>query len=153
MKTAMTKIALLAALTMTSACATIDRGTSEPFEIRTSPSGATARTSLGKGCAPTPCVIPNVSREADFTVTVEKPGYKTRSYKVMHARSEGASGHIIPNVFMTGGVGLVVDANNGSTQELVPNPLVVTLEADTRGAQASTKRVADGLLDWVGRQD
>jgi hypothetical protein len=71
----------------------------------------------------------------------------------MHARSEGASGHIIPNVFMTGGVGLVVDANNGSTQELVPNPLVVTLEADTRGAQASTKRVADGLLDRVGRQD
>ena len=153
MKTAVIKIALLAALTMTSACATIDRGSKQPFEIQTNPAGAKARTSLGKGCAPTPCVIPNVSREAEFTVTIEKPGYKTRSYRIMHAQAEGMSGPLMTNIVMTAGVGAVIDANNGATQKLVPNPLVVTLEQDTvRGAQTSTQKVADDLLDRVARQ-
>ncbi|MEM6557343.1 MAG: translation initiation factor 2 [Pseudomonadota bacterium] len=148
------QIGLLLALTMTGACATIDRGTSEPFEVQTSPSGAVVKTDLGKSCAPTPCVIPGVSREADFTVTIEKKGYKTRSYKIMHARSEGVNANLVPNIFLTAGVGAVIDANNGSTQELVPNPLVVTLEpaaGTTRAEQKTREQIIDDALGRTGR--
>ena len=71
----------------------------------------------------------------------------------MHAQAEGMSGPLMTNIVMTVGVGAVIDANNGATQKLVPNPLVVTLEPDTvRGAQTTTQRVADELLDRAGRQ-
>lgn len=156
MKVSIPHIVAVCALSMTSACATIDRGTTEPFEIQTSPSGAEVRTSLGKGCAPTPCVIPNISREADFTVSVSKEGYKTRSYKVMHARSEGTSAHLMTNVFTTAGVGAVIDANNGSMQELHPNPLIVALEPKYNYATAGQKpveRIVDDVLDRYDRQN
>jgi len=40
-------------------------------------------------CEPTPCVIPKVSREAEFTVTIEKEGYKTATYNVTHEMAGG----------------------------------------------------------------
>jgi hypothetical protein len=150
MKVSLPHVVAACALSLTSACATIDRGTTEPFEIQTSPSGAQVRTSLGKGCAPTPCVIPNVSREADFTVSVQKEGYKTRSFKVMHARSEGTSAHLVTNVFTTAGVGAIIDANNGAMQELHPNPLIVTLEPTNdyvRTGQKPVERIIDEAYD------
>lgn len=146
----MMTIAGFAAVLSTSACATIDRGTPQAFEIQTTPSGAQVETSLGKGCAPTPCVIPNVSREATFAVTIKKQGYKTRSYKVTHERGAGIAANLAGNIFTNAGVGAVLDANNGATQELVPNPLVVALEpeyAHARIIQKPIERIADEVLD------
>ncbi len=155
MKPTLLHLGLVAALVLTSACATIDRGTRQPFEVQTSPSGAIVKTDLGKGCAPTPCVIPSVSREADFTVTIEKKGYKTRSYKIMHARSEGVNANLVPNIFLTAGVGAVIDANNGANQELVPNPLVVTLEPAVgrlHSNQKTKERIIDDALGRAGQK-
>ena len=117
-------------------CATVTRGTTEAFMIETEPSGATARTSLGVMCEPTPCVIPKVSREAEFNVTIEREGYKTTTHNVTHQMSGGGGAGMAGNVILGGGIGAIVDANTGATQELVPNPLKVTL-TPLDGSQAS----------------
>lgn len=120
--------ALALALVSTSACATITRGTTEAFMIETTPGGAKARTSLGTMCEPTPCVIPKVSREAEFTVTIEKEGYQTATYNVTHEMAGGGGAGMAGNVLLGGVIGAAIDANSGATQRLVPNPLKVTLE-------------------------
>lgn len=113
-------------------CATVTRGTTEAFVIETDPGGAKVTTSLGRSCEPTPCVIPKVSREADFTVMIEKEGYKTATYNVSHQTSGGGGAGMAGNIVLGGVIGALVDANNGATQELVPNPLVVTLEPEAK---------------------
>ena len=117
----------LAALSL-GACATVTRGTSTAFEIQTTPIGAKATTSLGVMCEPTPCVIPKVSREAEFTVTLEKEGYKTTTHNVSHKTAGSGGAGMAGNVLLGGIIGAAIDGNNGATQDLVPNPLVVTLE-------------------------
>lgn len=148
-------VGLGAALLMTSACATITRGTTEAFSVQTTPSGATVRTSLGTMCEPTPCVIPKVSREANFTVTIEKEGYKTGTYNVTHEMAGGGGAGMAGNIVFGGGIGAIVDANTGATQHLVPNPLVVQLEPEDRSrsgnpGDASVEDIADGILDGAG---
>jgi hypothetical protein len=136
-------LAACAALSL-SACATITRGTTTAFEVQTTPSGAKVATNLpandGKsvtGCEPTPCVIPKVSREANFQVTITKPGFKTFVTNVTHATAGGGAAGMAGNVILGGLIGAVVDSNNGSTQDLVPNPLVVALEAESAPAPAT----------------
>lgn len=119
---------LFVAVAALSGCATLTRGTTEAFVVETTPGGATVTTSLGLMCSPTPCVIPKVSREASFTVTIEKEGYKTATYNVTHQMSAGGGAGMAGNVILGGGIGAIIDANNGATQELVPNPLVVVLD-------------------------
>ena len=124
----MKKIVLvLACAGLVSGCATITRGTTEAFVVETEPSGATVRTSLGLMCEPTPCVIPKVSREAAFTVTIEREGYRTTTHNVTHQMSGGGGAGMAGNIILGGVMGAAVDANTGATQELVPNPLRVTL--------------------------
>ena len=140
----MKTILLVAIATVSlSACATITRGTTTAFEVQTTPSGAKVATNLpnnnGKsptGCEPTPCVIPKVSREANFQVTITKPGFKTFVTNVTHATAGGGGAAMAGNVILGGLIGAVVDGNNGSTQDLVPNPLVVNLEPEIPPAPA-----------------
>ncbi|MEL7540936.1 MAG: translation initiation factor 2 [Pseudomonadota bacterium] len=120
--------ALLAGVFLNSACATLTRGTTEAFEVRTIPSGASVTTTLGKGCTPTPCAIPKVSREAEFSVTLEKDGYKTSTYRIGHESAGGGAAGMAGNAILGVGIGAVVDANTGATRKLVPNPLTVELE-------------------------
>jgi hypothetical protein len=97
-------------------------------------------------CEPTPCVIPKVSREAEFTVTISKAGYKTITTNVSHATAGGGGAAMAGNVLVGGVIGALVDGNNGATQDLVPNPLVVTLEpldASIAGAPQLTRTVSD----------
>lgn len=129
---------IILALTVgVSGCATITRGTTEVFSVETTPGGAAVTTSLGVMCEPTPCVIPNVSREAEFTVTITKPGYVTATYDITHQTAGGGSAGMAGNVFFGGIIGATVDANNGATQDLVPNPLRVTLEPEVPSAAAA----------------
>ena len=46
------------------------------------------------------------------------------------------------NVILGGLIGAAVDANNGATQDLVPNPLRVTLEAETAPGAAAPAEAA-----------
>ncbi|MEZ5997084.1 MAG: translation initiation factor 2 [Hyphomonas sp.] len=119
---------LLPLAVATAACATVTRGTTEAFVVETVPSGAKVTTSLGVGCDPTPCAIPKIKREAEFTATITKEGYKTSTHNITHQMSGGGGAGMAGNVILGGGIGALIDANNGATQELVPNPLKVTLE-------------------------
>jgi chorismate mutase len=47
---------------------------------------------------------------------------------VTHRTAGGGSAGMAGNVILGGLIGAVVDSNNGATQDLVPNPLTVTLE-------------------------
>ncbi|AXE65454.1 putative lipoprotein [Hyphomonas polymorpha PS728] len=120
--------ALLPVVVALTACATVTRGTTEAFVVETTPSGASVTTSLGLSCSPTPCAIPKVKRESEFTVTIAKEGFETTTHNVTHQMSGGGGAGMAGNVILGGGIGALVDANNGATQELVPNPLRVTLQ-------------------------
>lgn len=124
-----TAIALAATLALAS-CATITRGTRTAFVVETVPSGAYVRLSTGQECNATPCTFAQISREAEFSVTISKPGYRTTTHAVSHATASGGGLGMAGNVLVGGLIGVAVDANSGATQNLVPNPLVVQMELE-----------------------
>jgi hypothetical protein len=126
--------AALAPLMLLGACATITRGSTQAFVVETTPSGASVRTSLGQECSATPCTFAKVERDANFTVTVSKPGYRTTTHTITHQTAGGGAAGMAGNVLVGGLIGGVIDANSGATQDLVPNPLRVTLELETAAA-------------------
>ncbi len=139
-----TVIAVSAALSLC-ACATITRGTTQAFEVKTTPSGAAVSTSTGLNCPSTPCVFGNVPRNSNFDVTITKPGYKTHTAKVTNTTSGAGGMGMAGNVIFGGIIGAAVDGTNGSMQDLTPNPLDVTLEAldgSTPAAAPATAPVA-----------
>ena len=109
-------------------CATITRGTRIDFTVETSPPGASVKGTNGLECASTPCTFPKVDRETNFQVEVSKPGYETATYDITHKAMAGGTAGMIGNVLIGGLVGIIVDANSGATQGLVPNPLRVELK-------------------------
>lgn len=123
-------VAAAAALSLC-ACATITRGTTQAFEVRTVPAGAKVVTTMGISCESTPCVFPNVPRNSNFMVTITKPGYKTVTTNITNANLGQGNMNLAGNILAGGLIGIGLDASNGSLQDLVPNPLEVTLEPDT----------------------
>jgi hypothetical protein len=119
------------------ACATITRGTTQAFEVKTTPSGAEVQTSNGLYCKTTPCVFPNVARNSNFTVTITKPGYKTVTTNVTNANLGGGTANLAGNILAGGLIGIGLDASNGSLQDLVPNPLEVVLEPEAGATEAA----------------
>ncbi|MBK6704134.1 MAG: PEGA domain-containing protein [Caulobacteraceae bacterium] len=132
MKTAV----LLASLVTLASCATITRGTTEAFVVYTVPAGAYVRLSTGQECNSTPCTFARIPREAEFTVEIRKEGYRTVTANVSHQTSGQGGAGMAGNVLVGGIIGLAVDANSGATQDLVPNPLTVHLEALPAAAAA-----------------
>jgi PEGA domain len=122
-------LALACVAGLLSACATVTRGTDEAFTVDTVPGGATVHTSNGYSCDQTPCVW-RIRRNADFEVTISKPGYKTVTTGVSHTTSGAGAAGLAGNVLIGGVIGIGVDAVTGASQDLKPNPLHVVLEAD-----------------------
>ena len=108
-------------------CATITRGTKDVFVVETDPIGASVTTTNGFTCKATPCSI-KMSRKSDFDVTISKPGYKTWTGHITNKVAGGGGAAMAGNVLVGGIIGAVVDGNNGSMLDLVPNPLTVKLE-------------------------
>jgi len=133
MKTAV----LLASLVTLASCATITRGTTEAFVVYTVPAGAYVRLSTGQECNSTPCTFARIPRESEFTVEIRKEGYRTVTANVSHQTSGQGGAGMAGNVLVGGIIGLAVDANSGATQDLVPNPLMVHLEALPAAAAAA----------------
>jgi len=145
------RAALLGGLALsTAACATITRGTNEAWEVQTNPSGARVETSHGYFCEATPCSI-RMPRESEFTATVSKPGYETVTVTVTHQTADGGAAGMAGNVLVGGVIGAVVDANSGATQELTPNPVVLTLTPAAGGghggASGGLRRFLSDLFD------
>jgi hypothetical protein len=137
---------ILAALPLAfsaAACATITRGSHEAFVVETTPSGAAVETSNGLQCEATPCTFGHVERKAQFTVTITKPGYRTWTGTVTHHTAGSGAAGMAGNAVVGGLIGVVVDANSGATQDLIPNPLRVTLEADGSDTAAAMATTAD----------
>ncbi|MEM8694932.1 MAG: hypothetical protein AAGE05_02795 [Pseudomonadota bacterium] len=114
--------ASLAALSL-AGCATIMRGTNEDFEIVSDPAGATASLSNGESCV-TPCEL-HLKRREPFSVEFTLDGYQPLVAEVASEFNGGAA--VAGNAIFGGIIGAGVDASNGSLNNLVPNPLMVTL--------------------------
>ncbi len=106
-------------------CATLTRGTSDEVAVISDPAGAVVTTTLGTGCAATPCTL-EVARDAVFTVTVAKPGYASQSVAVATRLSSIGAATATENL-TTAGLGLVVDAATGAALDHLPNPVDVVL--------------------------
>jgi hypothetical protein len=138
----MRMIGIIAACAALASCATITRGQHEAFTVNTTPSGAHVSTSLGLSCDQTPCTFPGVAHNASFSVTITKAGYKTWTGQVTHQTAGGGAAGMAGNIILGGLIGAAVDAGSGATQQLVPNPLNVTLEVDAPVAAVATTAAA-----------
>ena len=122
-----TAIVALSGFLLLANCATVTRGTSDVLQVNTDPVGAQVQTSNGYSCGSTPCVI-KMPRRSEFVATITKPGCETARVNVTHRTAGGGAAGVAGNVLVGGIVGLGVDAATGASQELVPNPVNVTLD-------------------------
>lgn len=116
---------LVAASLLLPACATITRGTSQKFNIESSPSEAEVSLSTGEQCV-TPCKL-KLKRKPGFTATVKKAGYQPQTLTVDSKLGGGGAVAGAGNILIGGVIGGIVDGTNGSMNNLTPNPLKVTL--------------------------
>ena len=107
-------------------CATVTRGTTTAMVINTTPTGARVSTSNGFICESTPCRF-DMSRKAEFRVSITKEGYKPFEGSVTHKVASAGGAGFAGNVLVGGLIGMTVDANSGAMNDLYPNPLNVTL--------------------------
>ena len=131
-------MAMVGVATMLGGCATLSRGTSDEVAVISDPPGAAVTTSLGTGCAATPCTL-QVGRRDAFSVTVSKPGYESRTVQVA-TRLSGAGAALASENITTAGLGLAVDAATGATLEHVPGAVSVTLRSLEPASAATPPR-------------
>jgi len=108
-----------------SACATVTRGTSQKFNIESSPDKAEVTLSSGQQCI-TPCQM-KLKRKPGFTATVKKQGYQSQTVTVDSKLGGGGAVAGAGNIILGGVIGGIVDGTNGSMNNLTPNPLKITL--------------------------
>jgi membrane-bound inhibitor of C-type lysozyme len=119
-------IAITAASLMLAGCGTITRGSNDTWVVETTPPGATVSTSNGYECQSTPCAI-KMPRRSEFVATIERDGYETVTVNVTHQVSSAGGASMAGNVLVGGLIGAAVDAGSGAMNDLVPNPVRITL--------------------------
>jgi hypothetical protein len=110
-------------------CASATRGTTESISIASTPPGATADVSgldNPTACV-TPCVV-QVKRNADITVSINKPGYEPQVIPLTKEVAGSGAAGFAGNVLVGGLVGMGVDAATGAAMDHKPNPVTVTLQ-------------------------
>ena len=149
------RAACVAALAISaSGCATTTRGTSTDWVIDTYPQGARVVTSNGFSCEATPCQL-RMPRESTFTATVTLDGYEDEVVSVTHQLANGGTAGIVGNAIFGGVIGAAVDANNGATQDLVPNPVHLnlrptTLATSTGGGTGGISQIIEDMFGGIG---
>jgi hypothetical protein len=123
---------LCVGLSSLGACATITRGTTQQVTVESSPPGAAVRTTTGFTCEATPCTF-KMPRKEGFNVTISKDGYKPATVTVESKVAGGGAAGFAGNIIAGGVIGMGVDATSGAMQDLVPNPVSVTLEPVAAG--------------------
>jgi PEGA domain len=106
---------------LTGGCATVLNGTNQDVDFSTEPEGATINLVSGQACT-TPCSY-SMKRGDDSRVDISKDGYKSE-YVLMQSRTGGST---FGNILAGGIIGGVVDASNGASNHLYPNPVYVRL--------------------------
>jgi hypothetical protein len=116
-------------------CASATRGITESISIASTPPGATAEVSgldNPTACV-TPCVV-QVKRNADITVSINKPGYEPQVIPLTKEVAGSGGAGFAGNVLVGGLVGMGVDAATGAALDHKPNPVTVTLRPSRPGA-------------------
>ena len=129
MKMTLTALIIAAAATSLGACATVTRGDHTAWEVRTTPPGASVKTSNNMQCDSTPCSL-KMGRRSEFDATLAKVGYKDVKIHVTHKISNGGGAGMAGNVLVGGIIGAGVDVASGAMYDLTPNPVDITLEKD-----------------------
>lgn len=119
-------LAISAAAIALAGCTTLTRGTDDTWVVETTPAGASVSTTNGYTCDSTPCAI-KMPRNSEFTATIEREGYETVTVQVTHQVSSAGGAGMAGNVLVGGLIGAAIDANSGAMNDLVPNPVVITL--------------------------
>jgi hypothetical protein len=115
---------LLAAPLLLSACATVTRGTKDVLMIETDPPGAVVVVNGQRATTPTSFKL---SRKFEGPVYITKEGYEPITVLVhSHVATAGGVG-MAGNALIGGLIGAGVDYATGSTNELKPNPIKVSL--------------------------
>jgi len=110
-----------------SGCATLTRGTTEPYTVISDPPGAVVTFSSGETCF-TPCTVAKKRKES-FNVTIEKMGYLPIDIAVESQTCDEGKMATAGNLVLVGSlVWFGVDQATGATRELTPNPCEITLE-------------------------
>jgi len=117
----LTVLVLAAAATSLGGCATVVNGTHTSYRAETMPKSAAVKFSNGATCT-TPCTL-KFRRKDHLRADISLAGYKP-TYVLIQSKLGGAT---FGNVLMGGIVGGVVDASNGASNRLSPNPLIVKL--------------------------
>jgi PEGA domain len=134
----LTTIPLLFALIVClTSCATMSRGAHDTLTVVSQPSGANVVLSSGEqGVTPTTFIK---GRRENFTVTVSKAGYSSRTVNVESRVSAAGRGRT-RDVILGGPLGVTVDAVSGAYNSLYPNPVSVRLLPLRNSAAATTER-------------
>lgn len=119
--------AFVGGVAVLSGCATVTRGSNDVLEIRTTPAGAQVQTSNGFSCDSTPCAL-RMPRRSEFVVKLTRRGCRPTEVNVTHRTADAGAAGVAGNVLAGGIIGLGVDAATGASQDLVPNPIDVTLD-------------------------
>ncbi len=128
MKSLLSAASALALCASLGACATVVRGTQTDFKVSSTPPGASVSTSTGFSCSPTPCTIRKMIRKEAFEATVTLAGYRPKTVHIQSLVEGGGAAGAVGNVLVGGFIGVAVDATDGALDDLVPNPLNVTLD-------------------------
>lgn len=111
-------------------CATVLNGTSQPVEFQSDPTGATIRLVNGPTCE-TPCEY-SMKRGDDSMVTYTLDGYEPVDVYIQ-SRTGGA---VAGNILAGGIIGGIVDASNGASNHLYPDPVYIRLVPVGSGGSA-----------------
>ncbi len=122
-------VGILAVALACPGCGLLFNGRRQRVVITSSPSGATVTIpSAGGAVASTPHVL-RLARNQDHLIIVEKEGFETKS---VYVSSETEPVSIILDIFLTGGLGLLLDGPLGAIYELEPNRFHVTLPENAK---------------------
>lgn len=102
-------------------CATVLNGTSQPVAFRSDPTSAEIEMVSGLKCI-TPCEY-SMKRGDDSRVTFTKEGYEPVTIYIQ-SRTGGST---FGNILAGGVIGGVIDASNGASNHLYPDPVYVRL--------------------------
>ena len=132
-------LVLAAAGTGLGGCATVMNGTSQPVEFASEPTGATIKLVNGMTCV-TPCQF-SMKRGDDDRVEFTLAGYEPVTVYIQSRTGGGTIGNLLAG----GIIGGVVDASNGASNHLYPDPVYLRMVPVGSTAQAI-------LLDKKGRE-
>jgi hypothetical protein len=134
-------VAALCAAGVLADCASVTRGTTEPVQFSSDPSGAEARTSLGYTCI-TPCIA-QLRRSDTFGVIFEKAGYRKKQVIVRNTVAGEGAAAFAGNVVLGGAVGMVADVATGASMDHCPNPVSVKLQPLKANEQNVLMEISD----------